>query len=258
MKLFDSEASILQYFRDTYRADATACFPESDEVESIVNATLNESIWVDASSKTNTPPDFYSDSSGLMMEVMRVNESERKKNYNPVMQREREIYHELKQSGLLDLLPNDKTIIINAKTDLTTDEHHCYEFYQRHFSRILNNHIKQIPKYRKNHPGKKLIFFVLDESEHYFETTTSKELILPNQGLEVNNVRPHCFFLDDAFVKTFITADIDYLIWFTPWKTMKAIQTNAPELPQTCVYDITNFSFETVEYDPEYIITAHA
>ena len=49
-------------------------------------------------------------------------------------------------------------IVVNAVTDLPSNEDHNYQFYYENFARALEKHIKKIPLYRSNHPDKKLIF----------------------------------------------------------------------------------------------------
>lgn len=46
------------------------------------------------------PPDYYSDELNCMFDVMRVNDTETRKTYNPVKIREREIEQELKDKGI--------------------------------------------------------------------------------------------------------------------------------------------------------------
>ena len=100
-------------------------------------------------------------------------------------------------------------------TDLPTEQDHNYKFYNNNFIRTVEEHKRKIELYKQNHPGFKSIFFILDESSAYFEAEQRRDEIIyevPIKGY------PHLWLLDQAFTNVFMGSDIDYVIWFAPYK----------------------------------------
>ena len=110
------------------------------------------------------------------MEVMRVDDhafmNEKGVLINPVNMRESKIQKEMRER-IKEAQPeadlDSIKIVVNAVTDLPSTEDHNYQFYCANFQRALEKHIKKILLYRSNHPDKKLIFFVFDESTAYVQ-----------------------------------------------------------------------------------------
>ena len=197
---------------------------ETEEIENIVASILTPEIWskwTDASAKDVPPPDFYCDELNLMMEVMRVDDHGFKKKcniINPTYDREHQVEKQLREAGILDMFPN-ANLFITANTGLPTEQDHNYTYYLENFKRTIGNHVIKIPKYRENHPNYKLILFVYDESSAYFEDACT---ISPN-GI-IASGRPHMFMLDESFTQAFKNSDIDYFIWFAPYKRFEHIE----------------------------------
>lgn len=145
---------------------------------------------------------------------------------------------------------------MNAVTDLPSNEDHNYQFYCENFKRALEKHIKKIPLYRSNHPDKKLIFFVFDESTAYVQVDDpefAKRGPLAGEPFEAALV---WHFTDKRFLDVFRNADIDYLIWYTPYKHFWG----APvQLPKVCVFDVKHYNYKhVVEYPEELIMSTEA
>lgn len=88
------------------------------------------------------PPDYYSDELNCMFDVMRVNDTEIRKTYNPVKIREREIEQELKDKGILQ--PH-MTLIVNSESDDVQE--HTYKNYKRNCKRVLRKRGKNSPSF---------------------------------------------------------------------------------------------------------------
>ena len=210
---------------------------ETEEIENIVASILTPEIWskwTDASAKDVPPPDFYCDELHFMMEVMRVDDHGFKKKgniINPTYDREHQVEKQLREAGILDMFPN-ANLFITANTGLPTEQDHNYTYYLENFKRTIGNHAIKIQKYRENHPNYKLIFFVYDESSAYFEDACT---ISPN-GI-IASGRPHMFMLDESFTQAFKNSDIDYFIWFAPYKRFEHIEPPF-ELPKACIYKV--------------------
>lgn len=260
----DKEIDIIRSVQSLYPIfqSEIALFPEeSPQIIDILEKICDSAKWgnwTDSSGKDDPPPDFYSDEYQLMMDVMRVDDHERKnkkgKLYNPTNAHNRDLLHELEEKGILAQFPNAQ-VFINGQTDLPTFEDHNYTFYRKSFQRVIQKHIESIPIYQKNHPNYKIIFFIFDESSAYFE---SKKKIdkkqTPTKG-KVCSGRPHWFFTDDAFLNAFVGKGIDYLVWYTPYKRFEFANPPIP-LPQICVFDLSKPLVHRYKFDEERMISS--
>lgn len=78
-----------------------------------------------------------------------------------------------------------------------------------------------------------------------------KEHIQPS---EKYSGTPHFYFFDEDFLKPVIESDIDFLIWFAPFKYICA-ETGLVDFPLICVYAIKSMKFETIKYDENFMIS---
>lgn len=260
----DNEIDIINHLHMFYNTGLTqiALLPnESEELVSVVEKICdldNWKNWIESSGKSDPPPDFYSDKFMLMMDIMRVNDHERKgkkgKLHNPSMKHDKELFRELQQSGILAQNPNTNVFII-GDTQLPTYEDHNYKLYLKCFQRVLSKHIESIPLYKKNHPNHKVIFFVFDESSAYFESeqlVDESKQYRKSDGMSGN---PHLFFRDNAFIETFRNKGIDYFFWYTPYKLFAHISPPL-KLPELCVYDLSQKQLSCMDYDSKRMISA--
>lgn len=250
MGIFDKENEIIEY-QTIVSPPEVALIPENDETERVFQSISDEESWVkwtDTSGKNDPPPDFYCDEDGLMMDVMRVDDhgyiSEKGKTVNPTLTREREVTKELQENGILDQFPGAKLHLL-VDTKLSTEEDHNYRFYRDNFVRTVEAHKKKIHRYRENHPNCKVIFFVFDESSAYMEPL--RKTNTPVKG-QLHCGRVHVWFNDSAFIKVLKDSDIDYLVWFTPYKMIEFLGKGL-ELPRAVVYNIKELPQEQFEYN---------
>lgn len=249
MGIFDKENEIIEYFQTIVSPPEVALIPENDEMERVFQSISDEeswSKWTDTSGKNDPPPDFYCDEYGLMMDVMRVDDhgyiSEKGKTVNPTLTRERAVTKELQENGILDQFPGAKLHLL-VDTKLSTEEDHNYRFYRDNFVRTVEAHKKKIHRYRENHPNCKVIFFVFDESSAYMEPL--RKTNNPVKG-QLHCGRVHVWFNDSAFIKVLKDSDIDYLVWFTPYKMIEFLGKGL-ELPRAVVYNIKELPQEQFE-----------
>ena len=262
MDVFDKEKNIISYFRDT-ETECILLLPENNaECEAVCNAVLNESEWgkwIDSSAKSALPPDYYCDEKHLMMDVMRVDDHEtisrKGKVVNPLRVRETEMMKELKESGILDKFPNATPQVI-ARTDLPTEQDHNYGYYLDCFRRTIQKHIKKIPNYKHNHPDFGVIFFVFDEASAYFEALEVKQ---NRRSSDVSQGYPHYWFLDKVFMEELIGSEVDYLIWFTPYKHCNMYRDGHKgiiELPTATIINIKQYNNnDLIFYNPEKMVS---
>lgn len=262
MDIYDNEIEIIKRFHDVQSSEVFLLPEDSDECEQIFLAVHQEdqwSRWKDTSGKADPPPDFYSDELGLMMDVMRVDDHSRigkngKSIVNPTLQRETEVTRELKEKGIFEPFPNAKPILI-VDTGLSTDEDHNYAFYRDNFVRTVEAHKKKIPQYQKNHPGYKTIFFVFDEASPYFE---AKEKPVSRRVGDITQGQPHLWFWDRAFIRTIEGSQIDYLIWYTPYKHFSLSDSTGKhlELPKVTVMKVKGSIIDTKEFSADRMMSA--
>ena len=255
MNYFDEENRIIEHFQGV--DCKSVFFPFQSDIAIHIFESIHDidnwGKWVNSSGKSDPPPDFYCKDFRYMMDVMRVDDhsfkNKKGKLVNPVNMRESKIQAELIKKGIPELFPNVNGIIVNAVTDLPTQEDHNYKFYKKNFVRAIEQHKSKIDLYRSNHPDYKLIFFVVDESSGYIQTTMPEMAQRKNvQAGEKYSGYPHFYFWDEYFLKPVIGSDIDFLIWFTPFKYIWA-ETGLIDLPHVCVYDVKSMDIETKKYD---------
>ena len=265
MNFYDDEQMIIEDFQLVLNSEV--CFPyasrEAVEVFKSVRNTKKWAHWTYNAGKADPPPDFFSEKYQLMMEVMRVDDhayiNQKGALINPVNMRESQIQKEIRQkikAAQPDVDFSDLKIMVNAITDLPSNEDHNYQRYCANFRRALEKHIQKIPLYRSNHPDKKLVFFVFDESTAYTLVDDPEVAKRGPIALEPFVAKPVFHFLDNRFVNVFRNSDIDYLIWYAPYKVFHG---SPAQLPKVCVFDVKwyNYKYNT-DYPEELIVSAEA
>jgi len=223
---FDDEEKIIKHFQECgCENEKPLLWPPSKSVKRIFNLIHNENNWkqwTNNSGKNAPPPDFYNDKAKLMLEIMRVDDHEQidaknGKVTNPDLAHESELYKEL-----VGKVPQHCNLHIISRTQLPSKQDHNYTFYRNGFVRIIEKHKKKIPLYKKNHPNKKIIFFIEDHSSFYVETDAATATAEPYVNMPACG-RPHLFCGDEGFIKCVLNSDIDYLIWHAPYKVFTSI-----------------------------------
>lgn len=239
--LYCSENNIMKLLRLSL-LDKKSVYPvniSSGETTKIIRNILDEGAWTDSSGKGDPPPDFYSEIYSMMAEVMSVSDNEFEdggKIINPTAAKMSEMFRELQKSGALDGMREDLMIGINAITDLPTEKDHNYGFYKRSLNRVVRKHVQQIPAYRRNHPGKKLLFIIYDESTAYMEAVNEEMCKNPVKGQIVGGT-PHLWFKDKGLTDSFLKKGIDCIIWFTPCKSAEDLFIGQVPFPRVCIFD---------------------
>lgn len=250
---YDKEINILSDIQSVHKGE---CLILSDlegsksynETAIIINSILESEIfskkWIDNSGKNQLPPDFINKADALMMEVMRFDDRASKANDNLSKKKESSTYNEIR--GIFPQF-SDKRLIVNTITDLPTEDDHNYKMYFDGFKRTVNKHLSKLGKYRNNYPDFKTIFLVCDESSGtYFET------IKGTLG------KVHVFFLDKKFLDVFINSDLEYLIWYAPYKHFETVE-HHNEFPRIIIFDIVAFKsskeIRMFEYDENKMIS---
>ena len=262
MNFYDDERMIIEDFQMTSNDEVHFPFRSHGAVEvfKAVRNTRKWANWTYNAGKADPPPDFFSEKYQLMMQVMRIDDhafvNEKGILINPVNMREsklqKEIREKIKESQPDADLDSIK-IVVNAVTDLPSNQDHNYQFYCANFQRALDKHIKKIPLYRSNHPDKKLVFFVCDESTAYVQVDDPEFAKRGPMEGEPFSAALVWHFMDKRFVDVFRNADIDYLIWYAPYKRFWGASVQPPKV---CVFDVKNYNYKHIVEYPEELITS--
>lgn len=196
------------------------------------------------------PPDFYSNEFSCMFDVMRINDSEIRKSYNPVKMRERQAEKDIKESNILNAIDSNPIIFINSESN---NNEHTLNNYIKNSNRVISEHIKKIDIWKSEHPNidhKGLLIF--DETESYFEGhvqhayadqyifawDANKPLVL------------HKPWMDATFIKKAYDSDLDFIIWFCPYKSHGALwQQTHYDYPDLVILDTRFPRTDYIQYD---------
>lgn len=256
MNYFDDEMNILDFLKLPFGQCVT--FPSnSKKCTELYNSLIDDAKfqeWVNSSGKADPPPDFYNPDTFMMMDVMRIDDhgyvNDRGKIINPVNQRESKIQKEIRQSELFKLFPNIQSVIVNAVTDLPSEEDHNFKFYFKGFKRTVEKHMESIPLYKENHPGYSTVFYIFDESSEYVLAESEVQAKQTVRAGEMIYYSPYSPFFDKRFIKVFIDSEIDYVIWHAPYH----FNLDIPEIPTIGIYDVKNINLSDFEDFPETLI----
>jgi hypothetical protein len=247
------EKQILEFFSDLETNEICA---ELISEQMVASSILGDNFkkW-----KHSDRPDFYNDTSKLMIEMMAFDDhgyiDERGKTKNPARAHEAEMKKEI--DPFLKYFNKDVKVMINGNTDLPTDEDHNYAFYLNNFISTVEKHKTKINAYKNEHPSYKLIFFIFDESSGIY-IESDKNIDTRKHGFIQG--RPHFHFWDKNFLEHIMGSDIDFVIWFSPYKHTEPIKAvclgggkdRLPVLPEAVVIDVKNnksFIKNEITYD---------
>ena len=240
MNRYDKEINIINDFQEL-DTNEVFLFNNSITIKKIFNSVYDKTKWknwIDSSSKKDLPPDFYNDKLKLMMDVMRIDdhafEDSNGKIINPTNKRESQLLKEIaNNSTSLKQAIEEGRVIINADSGLRGEKDHNYTFYYKNFERVIMNHLGKIDNYKKNHPGYKTIFFISDEASPYFMAINNYR---PSEPGEIVYSIFHQWWRDYNMLKCLLDSELDYIIWFTPYKHFDSLEKIEP--PFATVIDI--------------------
>lgn len=204
--------------------------------------------WEDKSRKEDPPPDFVYPKGKLMMEVMRIDDhsriNEKGKITNHLNILESKKQNEIAALQKNNLFPVCKNgIIMNLVSDLTSLEDHNYDNYLDSFKWTINKHKSKIELYRSNNPDYKLIFFIFDESTQYI-VADSKEIaskgVVQGKQYILEPKIIHFPFMDKRFIECIDNAEVDYILWFMPFKHIEC--ENKLTLPNFAAIDVKHIN----------------
>jgi hypothetical protein len=198
------------------------------------------------------PPDFYSTICGVMFDALRVNDtevvSEKGKFINNKFARERKMEKELKQLGVKT---DNCTIFCNS--EYVDFNEHSLQNFSNQAKRTIDEHISKIHIWNKELPDIKYKgLFIFDESGVYFEGEC-----IPAEKPDENSQwifafkdnPPHIYFpwLDKNIMQSIFDSEIDFVVWFCPYKYSSLIKQTGILYPTVAILDV-RYGKPLVEY----------
>lgn len=252
MNRYDKEERIIELFQEISRFKIKI-FPNNIKTWWIFKTIHNKYIWktwVNSSSKSDLPPDYYNNKYKLMMDVMRIDdhayEDKNGKIINLHNERESKLIEELiSKNESIREMANAGKIFITPFTGKLGREDHNYNLYVKNFKRVVEKHIKKIEKYKNNHPGFKTIFFVFDESTPYMKLVNCEA---PKNPGDLMHGELHYWWKDSNMLDVIKNSNIDCLIWLTPYKHFDSVQ--KVRYPLAVIYDVSKINFnKNIKYE---------
>lgn len=241
--MFKDENDIIEYVQSFL--ETAVLFNDNSFEKKILKMLKSPERLSQHNSHGDLPPDFISYNYSMMFDVMRVNDSEVKKDKNPVMQREGDMFNDLKESKFLKLVSPDVKIICHSESE--NIEEHSFDKYKRNVIRVTSKHlsskahkskIKEI--WENNNPEIKYKgFFIFDETEACFEGYI-KHIIENNFEFVIKNpLILHEPWNDKDFIQWAYDSEIDFIIWFCPYKPYwKFLRENNIKFPHVVIMDV--------------------
>lgn len=197
---FDNEQNILNYL--TAHLEQAFLLNGNSFEKKLLRYFQSIDLFSSNNGHGDLPPDYYSDELSVMFDVLRVNDTEIKKTYNPLKIEERKMRNLAKKQGLLNLSNAIPFIDVDEPDDINA---HTYQKYRKQAHRTIAEHIRKIPLWMKEHPSiKHKGLLVFDETEFYFEDKSP--LII------------HEAWNDKNFFEQIYESDLDFAVWFCPYK----------------------------------------
>lgn len=222
---FDDEKNILNLmlmYLNNYMHDVHLFKGNSFE-RKILRFIRNVNSFTENNGHNCLPPDYYSDNFSCMFDVLRINDAEVKKGYNPIIAQERKTRKKFEKEELLN--SRYFQVVFEAATSGDINEH-SFPQYKRQSKRVIQEHIDKIPLWTNAHPKiqyKGLL--ILDESglcfegikahvkDDYFSFSFNRD-----RGLIV-----HETWNDAEFIQPIYASKLDFVIWFNPYKNNNEI-----------------------------------
>ena len=211
---FDDEQNILNFLM--IHIGRTLLLKGNSFERKLFRYIQNINLFSSNNGHSDLPPDYYSDELSVMFDVLRVNDTEVKKTYNPLKMEERKMRNLAKEQELLDL-PNIMPVIeVDEPDDVNA---HTYQKYRKQAHRTIAEHIRKIPLWVKEHPSiKHKGLLVFDETEFCLEGFIAS---VGNGQFLYQYKFPlviHESWNDENFFKQIYESDLDFVIWFCPYK----------------------------------------
>ena len=235
--IYDKESDIIEYIKDNIIDKNTLIYSNNNFSKQIFKVLSNLDTFIDNSSHSNQPPDFYSNEYSVMFDIFKINDTEQKKNFNPTKIEERKIERE--NESFISKFPNAK-VFIDTHSEIQNGK---ITYLVKQTKRVLENHIDKIPIWEREHPNiKHKGLIVFNESEFYStakwdgcDYIKEKNYILYEPWLDKN-------IIENVFSK------IDFILWICPYQS-SFICKEFPYCPKFVLMDMRLPLRNIKEYD---------
>lgn len=219
MNYFDDEARIIEYLQMAELPKVHFLNFTLPLVRFFISLHSSKHFcnWVNSSSKSAVPPDFYSDKYKVMLEVMRFDDYEVGSNSPNALESQfyKRIERQFTEHG--KRLEKDQYKFLLMPDYSKVSENNLALYYEN-FRRVVEKHARKTGEYREAHPGYELGFLLCDESPAYIEAVEKQEKI-PPEGVPIKG-RYYEAPKDKRFIDVLLETDVDFIIWMTPYKEM--------------------------------------
>lgn len=259
---FDSENNIMSYLQLHLTSSQVLLYNGNSLEKKVLHCIRDLDALEDNSGHDALPPDYYSSRYTVMFDVMRTNDTEEKKSYNPKMSRERDMENELLNRGVIENINPEAMIICNSETSEV--DYHSYEKYLKQLKRVVKTHLfskANVNKidciWKKEHPDIKYKgLLILDETECYYEGITfyagneqfghlwrtDKPLVL------------HKPWEDRNMMQQFYDSELDFIVWACPYKVHSSVTMKSHQYyPAVVIVDVRGNREKYEEYDIEHL-----
>ncbi len=200
--LYDKEFEVLEEISDL---PLNKIYYEDNDELDLFNKMKNTKCWMD---NTKGSPDLISEKFKTMIECMQINDYTEKGITNSFAKDNNEIIKEIdKAFDVKQTFPNLKNIFIDKEV---LPEYCSIDNYKKMCHRVIPKHINNIPKYRSNYSGFKLVFLIIDLTETTYYVKLDNDLA----SLPVIEWHP---IMDENIMSIFLDKDIDYILWYRPF-----------------------------------------
>lgn len=226
--------------------------PHNSFTQKIMNV-LREGRMTANNSHDALPPDYYSEKENIMFDVLRINDTEVRKGYNPQKMRERKIEREVRKNTN-GMFRNDVNYIINSENP----NEHRFEYYINQGVRVISSHLKNVVIWEREHPtirDKGLL--ICDETSFFAE---GKIFINPYATSEDDIFlrriyKMHYPWIDENFMKIIYSSNLSFIVWYMPFRPHAFNHPITNNYPYIVVMDLRFKKREKLEsYNPDLII----
>ena len=258
----DKEIDLMKYLQINLALEQVLLYNGNSLEKKVWHCIKDIDALQDNSGHDSLPPDFFSTRYSVMFDVMRTNDTEEKKTYNPKLSRERKMENELKEKEIIGEHNPNAIVICNSETS-KVDEH-SYTKYLKQLKRVVSDHlssnghpnkVKEI--WEKEHPNIKYKgLLVFDETECYYEGQT---FYAGNEQFAHlwRNDKPlvlHRPWEDKNMMQQFYESDLDFVVWACPYKVFSSITLESKQFyPAVVIIDVRNRRDKYCEYDEEHL-----
>ena len=225
----DNEENILQNLFYELIFDRTLLYNGNSFCKKIYQCLKQVDKMVNDSGHDAEPPDFYSDKLNIMFDVARVNDSEKKKKYNPAFIAEREMQNRIEKSWIGQDISNISNNLICIDKDWDSDIIHKMKYYQKNMNRVIFEHlsskghsdkIKDI--WLQKHPSiSRKGLLIYDETGNYFQGQRIPSNLPGKWAYKYEANIKELFYkpwMDKNIMNIVCQSSCDFLIWYAPYK----------------------------------------